>query len=155
MRQGRIVHVRPIARAFCVFGLLLLFGCSTGPKRVPASGTIELDGRPLEAGILVFDPDVAKGNTARVSCTSPVHNGHFDVQTAGVERSDTGPGIPLGWYKVSIRANRPGVPPTFPGQPVLDIDAKYLNPDKTTLEIEIVENPAPGAYDLKVTKQAK
>jgi hypothetical protein len=147
--------MKPARIAPVVLAILLLCGCSNGPKRVPAAGIVELDGRPMEGGILMFEPDVSKGNNARVSCSSPVRGGRYELQTAGVERSDSGPGIPLGWYKICVRANRPGAPPAFPGQPVLDIDPKYLDPQKSPVSIEIVENPAPGAYDLKFTKHVK
>jgi hypothetical protein len=132
-----------------MLGIFLFCGCANGPRRVPASGTVELDGQPMNGGILMFEPDVAKGNNVRVSCSSPIRNGRYDLHTAGVERRDTGPGIPLGWYKVCVRVNRPGIPPTFPGQPTFDIDPKYLDAQNSPLSIEIVENPAPGAYDIK------
>jgi hypothetical protein len=121
--------------------------------RVPASGKVELDGKPLEGGILYFNPDVSKGNNARVSCTSPVKNGQFELRTAGIERSDSGPGVPPGWYKVSVRVNQAGEPPRFPGPAVVDIDPIYLDEDKTPVSIEVVENPAPGAYDIAFKKK--
>jgi hypothetical protein len=136
---------------FHAVGMLFLTGC--GPKRVPAGGTVELDGKPLEGGILYFNPDNSKGNTAQVSCSSPIKNGRFELQTIGIERSGSGSGVPLGWYKVTVRVNQEGEPPRFPGPAVVDIDPVYLNVEKTPLAIEVVENPAPGAYDLKMTKK--
>jgi hypothetical protein len=140
---------RPVGVALCVLGMLSAGGC--GPKRVPAGGTVELDGQPLEAGILYFNPDTAKGNTARVSCTSAVKNGRFELRTDGIERSDSGTGVPLGWYKVTVRVNEPGEKPTFPG-PAYEINPKYLDVNLTPIEIEVVENPEPGRYDIKLTK---
>jgi hypothetical protein len=140
--------------AFGALGTLFLAGCGTGPRRVPAGGTVTLDEKPMEGGILYFDPDAAKGNSARVSCMSPIRkDGRFDLRTDGVERSDSGPGIPLGWYKVYVRVNDPGEVPIFPGQPAYKINPKFRNPDKTPLAIEVVDNPAPGAYDLKITSK--
>jgi hypothetical protein len=144
VRWGKAVSI-----VFCAFGLVFLAGC--GPKRVPASGTIEVDGKPLEGGILYFNPDVDKGNTASVSCSSPIKNGKFELRTNGVERSDSGPGVPLGWYKVTLRVNMPGEKPVFPG-PAIEIDRKYFTAETTPLFIEVVENPEPGKYDLKITK---
>jgi hypothetical protein len=138
--------------AFGAAGLLFLAGCAQGPKRVPASGTVTLDGKPLEGGILYFNPDTAKGNMARVSCSSPVRDGRFTLRTDGVERSETGAGVPLGWYKVTVRTNEPGELPIFPGQPAYQINPKYQDADKTPLSIEVVENPEPGRYDLKLLK---
>jgi hypothetical protein len=133
--------------------MVLLAGCGKGPPRVPASGSIEVDGMPLDGGILYFNPDVEKGNTARVNCSSPIRNGRFELQTAGVERSESGSGVPLGWYKVSVRVNIPGQPPLFPGQPAVSIDPRYLDRERTPLVLEVVENPAAGKYDLKLTSK--
>lgn len=141
---------RVVALTGVALGTILLTGCNQGLRRVPAGGTVTLDGKPLEGGILYFNPDVSKGNTAQVSCSSPVKDGKFELRTAGIERSDSGPGIPPGWYKVTVRVNLVGEPiRRFPGPPV-KINPKYLKPDKTPLTIEIVDEPAPGAYDLKM-----
>ena len=139
MFLNRVKRHHAVLMVFCVTAMLFLAGCSKGPRRVPAGGTIEVDGKPLEGGILSFNPDVEKGNTARVSCTSPVRNGRFQIQTAGIERSESGPGVPLGWYKVSVRVNMPGEKPIFPGQPAIDIDRAYLNAPKSPLSIEVVD----------------
>jgi len=144
-RRQRTVFV-----AVCAFGLLCVAGC--GPKRVPATGSVELDGKPLEGGIIYFNPNTAKGNNAAVSCSSAIENGHFQVRTTGMERSDTGPGVPLGWYKISFRVNMPGEKPMFAG-PAVEINRKYLSAETTDLEVEVVEKPEPGHYDLKITSK--
>jgi hypothetical protein len=146
-----------VLRLVCAFFVpgVFLFGCTSGLKRVPASGTVELDGKPMNGGILMFEPDATKGNTASVSCSAPIRDGKYELRTAGVERSDSGPGIPPGWYKVYARVNRTGGPPQFPGQPAFDIDARFLDPQKTPVSIEIVETPEPGAYNVTFTKGRK
>jgi hypothetical protein len=132
----------------CTFGLTSLAGC--GVKHVPVSGTVTLDGQPLNGGILVFTPDTAKGNTAKISCTSPVKEGHYDLETNGITRADSGPGVPLGWYKVTLRVldlgskKRPQAP--------INVNEKYKNVEKTPLSVEVKDNPDPGAYDFKMTK---
>ena len=149
VRQGRALLI-----AIAALGLLCQAGCGEGPRRVPAGGTVMLDDEPLEGGILYFNPDTSKGNTARVSCSSPVRNGRFELRTVGVHQSESGAGVPLGWYKVSLRVNTPGEKPIFPG-PVIDIDPVYLDARTTPLSIEVVEDPAPDAYDLKVTRNPR
>ncbi len=137
-----------------VFGavaLVTLAGCAKAPRRVPASGSIELDGQPMKGGVIFLSPDTEKGNTARVSNSGKIQNGRFEIETAGIERNDAGRGVPVGWYKVFVRVNTPGERPKYPGLPEIDVDPMYLFPEKTPLAIEIVENPAPGAYDIKVT----
>jgi hypothetical protein len=148
----RVLRVRYVLAAICTLSLVSLAGCGGGLKRVPVSGTVMLDGRPLDGGLLYFNPDASKGNTARVSCASRVRGGQYDIQTAGIVSADSGPGAPPGWYKVTLRANVPGQPPVFPGQPEIRVDPKYLDVAKTPLSVEVVESPAPGAYDLKMTK---
>jgi hypothetical protein len=130
------------------FALTSVVGC--GVRRVPVSGTVTLDGKPFTGGHLVFTPDTAKGNTHRISCTGRIQDGHYDLETNGVTRSESGAGVPLGWYKVSFRIleestkKHPIVPP--------NVNAKFRDPEKTPLSVEVKDNPEPGAYDFQLTK---
>src|SRR2546430_2423977 len=84
-------------------GLTFLVGCG-GVRRVPVSGTVTLDGQPINGGNMVFTPDSAKGNTHRINCISPIiKDGHYTLETNGVTRDESGSGVPLGWYKVTFR----------------------------------------------------
>src|SRR6516165_3331819 len=89
----------PLA-VLCAFGLTSLVGCG-GVKRLPVSGTVTLDGQPVNGGILSFSPDTAKGNTAKISCTCPIREGRYELETIGITRADSGSGVPPGWYKVT------------------------------------------------------
>ena len=133
----------------CIFGLTSLTGCG-GVRRIPVSGTVTLDGRPLNGGILVFTPDIDKGNTHKISCTSPVKEGEYDLETNGITRSDSGPGVPLGWYKVTLRVLDLSTK-KHPQAPIY-VNDKFKSVEKTPLSIEVKDNPAPGAYDFKMTK---
>jgi hypothetical protein len=144
-RQGSAILI-----VYCV-ALVSLAGCAKGLRRVPANGSIELDGHPMKGGIIFLNPDTAKGNTARVSSSGRIRDGRFQIETAGVERHDSGSGVPLGWYKVYVRVNTPGERPMYPGLPEIAVDPIYRDPQQTPLAIEIVDNPAAGAYDLKLT----
>jgi hypothetical protein len=62
-----------------------------------------------------------------------------------VKGSDSGKGAPLGWYKVTLIT-------TLPGAPEIKVEGRYLDPEKTPWAIEVVADPAPGAYDLALTK---
>src|SRR6266481_9271339 len=84
------------------FALTSVAGCG-GVRRIPVSGTVTLDGKPIDGGTLVFSPDMAKGNTHRISCISPIKDGGYDLETNGVTPRDSGSGVPLGWYKVIFR----------------------------------------------------
>jgi hypothetical protein len=127
-----------------VFGSVPLTGCNQGVRRIPVSGEVTLDGKPLQGGVLLFHPDESKANTARASCTGPVKDGRYTLVTSGVTRAETGSGAPLGWYKVTLIND-------LPGTPVIEVHSKYLRPETTPVAIEIVDNPEPGAYDVKLT----
>jgi len=131
------------------FALTSVVGCG-GVRRIPVAGTVTLDGQPLNGGWLVFTPDTAKGNTARISCTSRIQDGHYDLETNGVTRSESGSGVPLGWYKVSFRILEESTK-KHPMAPI-NVNEKFKDPDKTPLSVEVKDNPAPGAYDFKLTK---
>jgi hypothetical protein len=145
MATGLVQRKRFIVAVVGAFVLIPLASCEKGIRRVPVSGTVTLDGQPLQGGVLMFYPDESKGNTARVGCSGPVKNGRYSLVTAGVTQIDTGTGAPLGWYNVTLLTD-------LPGTPEIKVDKKYLRPETTPLQVEIVENPPPGKYDLQLTK---
>jgi hypothetical protein len=135
---------RAVVAAVVVVGLIPAAGCNRGLRRIPVSGTVTMDGKPMGRGVLMFHPDPAKGNTARAGCTGPISNGQYKLVTTAVTKDDTGPGAPLGWYKVTLLHD-------LPGMAEIKVHPRFLSPQTTPIEIEIVENPAPGAYDIKLT----
>jgi hypothetical protein len=126
-----------------------LVGCG-GVRRLPVSGAVTLDGQPLNGGILCFSPDTAKGNTAQISCNCPVKDGHYDLQTIGITRADSGAGVPPGWYKVTLKT--PNLATKKNQQAPAEVNEKYKSVEKTPLSVEVKDNPEPGAYDFKLTK---
>ena len=135
--------------ALCALGLISLVGCG-GVKRLPVSGTVTLEGRPVNGGILTFSPDTAKGNMAKISCACPVREGRYELQTVGITRSDTGSGVPPGWYKVTY--NTLDLATKKRPQAAIQVHDKYKNAETTPLSVEVKDNPEPGAYDIKMTK---
>jgi hypothetical protein len=161
----------------CALGLIVLAGCG-GTKRLPVAGTVTLDGKPLDDAIITFAPDADKGNTTQISCSSPVKEGRYELKTTGTTRADSGSGAPPGWYKVIVRPqskppfmqppatipnkagtskrgqllagqkqrNRMPQPPKNPNP----IPAQYSTVEKTPLEVEVKDNPQPGAYDFSL-----
>ncbi len=129
--------------------LTTVAGCG-GVKRVPVSGTVTLDGQPLNGGWLVFTPDTAKGNTHRISCTSRIKDGRYDLETNGVTRAESGSGVPLGWYKVTFRVLEISTK-KHPITPI-NVNDKFTSVEKTPLSVEVKDKPDPGAYDFKLTK---
>src|SRR5262245_60610818 len=131
------------------FALTSVAGCG-GVRRVPVSGTVTLDDKPLNGGYLVFSPDTAKGNTHRISCTSPIKDGRYSLETNGVTRSESGSGVPLGWYKVTFRILTEGTKKK--PQAPLNVNDKFKNVETTPLSVEVKDKPELGAYDFKLTK---
>jgi hypothetical protein len=141
-------------------------GCGPGFKVVPVAGKITVDGKPLtdaDATVL-FRPNVAKGNTVPVEFAGVAdEDGNYTLYYG-----DGNPGAAPGWYKVAVVATEPLVPRgspknrprvRLPGprsaiKPSL-IDTRYNIADNSGIEIEVVENPAGGAYDLSLTGAAK
>lgn len=130
----------------CTFSLA---GCGGG-KRLPVSGAVTLDGKPLNDGVVTFSPNSAKGNTAQVTCTGVVKDGHYELQTIAITRSNSGSGAPPGWYKVTWMNPKKGS--RKQQETLIEVNEKYMSVDKTPLEIEVMDKPAPDAYDVKLQK---
>lgn len=128
-----------------VLGLLSLPGCG-GVKRIPVSGNVTLDAKPLDDGLIVYNPDETKGNTLRAACTGRVKNGRYTLNTSAVDRRDTGDGAPLGWFKITLTTDLPGMQP-------VKIAPKFQDPNNSPISIEISDNPPPGNYDVAFTSK--
>jgi hypothetical protein len=70
------------------------------------------------------------------------------------------PGAPPGWYKVIVTAvaeppEHPKAPGKHAGRPVAQslLPAKYGQAKTSDLALEVVEQPASGAYDLKLRRK--
>ena len=122
-------------------GLLAVAGCG-GPKYVTVVGTATYDGKPLTGLLVSFNPDPAKGHTARVSCVGRIGpDGKFSLISD--DGFKTTKGALLGWYKVTISA---------PDEEFIPVNKKYTSFKTTDMLVEVVADPQPGAYDLKFTK---
>jgi hypothetical protein len=135
----------------------LAFGCGDSAgvgKTFPVVGRITINEEPLTAKstVVLFKPDASKGNTSTFESIGTVdENGDYTLLTIGKK------GAPPGWYKVVVTATESSpVHPNSPQghHPVAQslVPAKYGQEKTSDLSIEVVENPLPGAYDLKLTK---
>jgi hypothetical protein len=125
-----------------------LAGC--GAKRLPVAGSVTLDGKPVSGVVLTFSPNAAKGNTASISCSGPVTDGRYELRTIAITNANSGSGVPPGWYKVIVRV--PDVKAKKLSLVKASIPDKYLSLEKTPLEVEVKDNPEPGAYDFHLQK---
>jgi hypothetical protein len=137
--------------------LVLLLGCGDGSpaiRTVPVAGTITVEGEPLRVreGTVLFKPDKEKGNTTSYEPFGSIDdNGSYSLQTAGKR------GAPPGWYRVIVAAYQtpPAGKPSAMFKPArydVRVNRRYGDAKTSGLEVDVVENPESGAYDLKLTK---
>jgi len=125
-------------------------GC--GVKRIPTTGTVTLDGQPMKEGVLQFIPDASKGNNLRLGCSGPISNGRWNLVTSGMERADTGPGAPVGWFKVVY--THPNEGSKQEGlSPAPKVAAKYYREDLSPLSIELSDPPPAEGYKVELTSR--
>src|SRR4051812_23399877 len=68
---------------YLVVSVLLLSGCGdTADTVVHVSGTVTVDGKPLPAGLIVFEPDPAKGKRDPQG-RADIKDGRFDTRSSG------------------------------------------------------------------------
>lgn len=112
----------------------VLSGCDTEPKvtKYPVSGTVSLDGKPIESGLIQFNNPADGGIDVM-----DIKDGKF----AGEVRA--------GKRRVEITAMRDGGEGPMPG---IKIQENYI-PEKynrqTTLEEEVKEGPNEFTFELK------
>jgi hypothetical protein len=143
--------------AFFLLVAVLVCGCGDDSgvgQTFPVRGRITVGSEPLTASttVVLFKPDAAKGNTSPFEPTGTVDaEGNYTLHTNGKK------GAPAGWYKVVVTAAEApsfrgkGPRTQMPGAKSL-VAAKYGQAKTTDLAVEVIENPAPGAYDLKLTR---
>jgi hypothetical protein len=124
----------------------------------PVSGKVTLDGRPLTANttVILFMPDAARGNGSQyVPSASVDQEGNYTLATKEKR------GAPAGCYRVVVTAHEgtvvhpqgeTQVAGTSARRPTVRTvaPAKYGQEASTDLLIEVVEEPADGAYDLRL-----
>jgi len=136
----------PPLRLALVLGVLVLSlpGCGSSVKVSPVRGKVTADGAPVTSGQVSYIPTSAdqKGGMSAGQITS---SGEYTIYTAGKE------GAPLGTYKVTVTASM--VPGGGKSMPTTPYSNKYSTAATTPLTIEVVANPEPGKYDLKLTSK--
>lgn len=98
--------------------------------REALSGTVSVEGAPLEAGAISFDPTEPGG----VTSGAPIENGEFEIEEVR--------GLPPGTYLVRVYAGgeeaemEAGVPPGAPPPPAKELVPPEWNRNSThTIEI--------------------
>lgn len=124
-------------------------GCGEkGPVLYPVSGTVTVDGQPLDKGGVSFQPDESKGNKLGLfpaGMTDP--SGKYELMTASKQ------GAPAGHYKIVVI---PYTPPPFGGEvpkgAAIPFNKKFSDPKATELSLEVGKSSKPLVFDIKLTK---
>ncbi len=112
--------------------LLLCLGavpaaCNRPPPSMAAvRGTVQVNGRPLRGGTVVFTPDVKRGTRG------PVSFAVLDADGAFVLRCEEGPGAVCGWHRITV------APPPESEALIAGLE-RYRHPDLSGLEFEVRE----------------
>lgn len=145
-----------VPRTACLVAVLAA-GCS-GDSGVgvtfPVAGKITIDNEPLtvRGTVVLFQPDASRGNTSPFDAVGTVdETGAYKLATKG--KSGAAPG----WYKVVVTATSSSAehaksPHGSRPAPKSLLPAKYGLASTSDLSVEVVEEPAPGAYDLRLTR---
>lgn len=139
---------------FAILLSLLAAGCGgdvEGPLRVPVSGTVNVDGQPLESGVIRFIPDGAAGGPA---ASAVITGGKYEL---------TGTDGPVfGHHRVEIEATNHldfaiddehayAAAVTAGQTPMASNPIPLIYNQRTTLEADVTDGDGHSFdYDLKV-----
>ena len=128
-----------------LFVLTGVAGCGgpSAPKTVKVCGKVTLDGKPLEAGQVIFQPvKPAAGYPKRPATASLRADGSYELSSFR-----SGDGVVPGEYQVSINTRTSGPTPEDPNAPeVWEAPKKYGNPASSGLTATV---PSEGKSDLE------
>jgi hypothetical protein len=139
-----------------LFSAVLLVGAASagcGPpeeKFVRVAGRLKVGGKPLDRGQIGFIPDESRGTTHPQYSIGEVRpDGGYELVT------NDKAGVRPGWYKVVAWVSAEPISPSPSYGPNGElrgvrwlVAAKYTKRETTDLTVEVVDNPAPGAYDF-------
>lgn len=128
---------RHVSLIVCLGTAVLFAGCSDTDENATVSGQITLDGKPLPAGVILFE-DSANG----VGGSAVVENGAFVIPTP----------LPTGKYAVALQ------PPPLPAPhesnkkgPRVKLPQHLTRPATSGLEADLT--PGENALDFKVASK--
>jgi len=128
-----------IVSIHCVFLLLATVGCGSGPKFVPVSGTVTLNGQPYGKAVVNFQPISTTGdpNPGRGSGAHTDENGRYTLVT-----DDGDKGAIVGKHRIRIMTR---------GNQTVIIDPEVGSPDDVPPDMTI--DPIPAEWSTHSDKE--
>jgi hypothetical protein len=125
-----------------------LAGCTDGERLTEVRGKVFIGEEPASKGMgfVKFHPDAKQGNNSLEEPIGSIQpDGTYVLETRGKG------GAAKGWYKVGVNLAEVVDPknPYFTKWLMPDPD-KYSNWNKSGINIEVVDQPAEGQYDIKL-----
>jgi hypothetical protein len=130
--------------------VLVCFATGCGSNRAPVAGSVTLDGRPVDGGIITFVPEEftgADGNRAMV--TTEIKNGRYALDS----RHGPAPGkyrVDFSWKKKTGRQIPSNDPPATVEEEIQLIPKDYNVPSRIA-EIK----PGENKFDFPITSPGK
>jgi hypothetical protein len=119
---------------FCSLAALVLAGCSKTPTALnQVTGKVHYKGAPLRSGLIVFSPDVSRGENGKIAISKIKEDGSYTLIT------DDAPGVKAGWYRVTV-ASLSTTSTSFDTPAVSVIPVKYSDPKDSQLQCEVKAN---------------
>jgi hypothetical protein len=130
---------------------LVMMGCGAAEDTLPREpiwGRVTLDGSPLKAGMISFDPDgPVQGTAVAASAGAVITDGQYSIERAK--------GLTPGKYRAAILSEGGAAPTDEASGPITSrppskdpIPARYNS--ASTLRVEVVRGgPKPFDFDLK------
>jgi hypothetical protein len=112
-------------------------GCN-GDSLYDVKGTVNLDGNPVPAGVIWFEPDVSKGNTNGPQGYAQIKDGKFDTR-------QNGRGVRAGLYTIRVEAFDGKPANELPlGKPIISPPFETSREFKAEAADVTIDIPAPG-----------
>jgi hypothetical protein len=140
--------VRTIGVLVVAAVLTTAIGCSKTEKLIEVRGKVFIGTEPVKGGTgyVTFHPDASKGNKSLEEAVGEIQpDGTYVLSTR--EQA----GVALGWYHIAVNYSEV----LDPQNPYV---TKWLMPDpkkfgdwqRSGLAVEVVADPQPGHYDIKL-----
>lgn len=141
LSRNTLAPIRLLICCGCLFAVAGP-GCEkSGPKMYPVQGKVTYAGKPVPRGTVTFYPDKKKGNDSMELPIGAIEEGQYHLVTRTID------GATPGWYNAAVNAAEQ-IDLKNPYFTKWLVPPKYGDPKTAKLPFQVVENAAPGAYDI-------